>query len=186
MAWHPDRPGPILGATRNTEPPLAFSGFGFYDSPTLTVPYYASQQRDGRSSTAQLCCLKHLVSDGSELPDLTLHRGSVAVPEYNNLDLIHVVYPTSFPAGTGGFDIPDWACHASKLVASQASFGLSLIARNRRTSARGYRVGKGLSWTYRNTSTPLLHASLDPKPQRCSCVTKSGATANSSIFPMCT
>jgi len=31
--------------------------------------------------------LKNLVSDGSELPDLVLHCGSAAVPEYNNPDL---------------------------------------------------------------------------------------------------
>jgi len=40
----------------------------------------------GRLFTA--VALRNLVPDGSELPDLILHRGSTAVPEYNNSDLI--------------------------------------------------------------------------------------------------
>jgi len=43
--------------------------------------------------------LKNPVSDGSELPNLVLHCGSVAVPEYNNPNLIPGMYPTLFPAG---------------------------------------------------------------------------------------
>ena len=71
--------------------------------------------------------LKNLVSDGSELPDLVLHRGSVAVPEYNNPDLIPGMYPTLFPAGTGGFEIPDRVCALS--FANQAKYCLDLVDR---------------------------------------------------------
>ena len=62
----------------------------------------------GRLFTA--AALRNLIPDGSELPDLVLHRGSMAVSEYNNPDLIPGMYPTLFPAGTGGFEIPDRAC----------------------------------------------------------------------------
>ena len=51
--------------------------------------------------------LKNLVSDGSESADLALHRGSAAVPEYNNPDLIPGMYPTLYPPETGGFDVQD-------------------------------------------------------------------------------
>lgn len=57
--------------------------------------------------------LKNLVSDGSDLPDLVLHHGSTAVPKYNNPDLIPGMYPTLFPVGVGGFDIPDRTCPIS-------------------------------------------------------------------------
>ena len=46
--------------------------------------------------------LKNLVPDGSELPDPILHPRSTAVMEYNNPDLLPGMYPTLFPAGTGG------------------------------------------------------------------------------------
>jgi len=72
--------------------------------------------------------LKNLASDGSELPDLVLHRGSAAVPEYNNPDLIPGMYPTLFPVGTGGFDIPDRVC--AILFAKQASYCLDLADRS--------------------------------------------------------
>jgi len=68
--------------------------------------------------------LKNLISDGSELPDLVLHRGSIAVSEYNNPDLIPGMYPTLFPAGTGGFDIPNRICALS--FANQAKYCLDL------------------------------------------------------------
>jgi hypothetical protein len=72
--------------------------------------------------------LKNLISDDSELPDLVLHRGSAAVPEYNNPDLIPGIYPTLFPAGTGGFDIPDRVCALS--FANQAKYCLDLADRS--------------------------------------------------------
>jgi len=71
--------------------------------------------------------LKNLVLDGSELPDLALHRGSIAVSEYNNPDLILGMYLTLFPAGTGGFDIPDRPCALS--FANQAKYCLNLADR---------------------------------------------------------
>jgi hypothetical protein len=57
--------------------------------------------------------LKNFASDGSEVPDLVLHRGSAAVPEYNNLDHIPGMYPTLFPLGAGGFDFPNRECPIS-------------------------------------------------------------------------
>ena len=72
--------------------------------------------------------LKNLASDGSELPDLVLHRGSSAVPEYNNPDLIPGMYPTLFPMGVGGFDIPDQVCAIS--FANQAKYYLDLADRS--------------------------------------------------------
>jgi len=72
--------------------------------------------------------LKNLTSDGSELPDLVLHRGSAAVPEYNNPDLIPGMYPTLFPVGIGGFDIPDRVCPIS--FAKQANYCLDLADRS--------------------------------------------------------
>lgn len=79
----------------------------------------------GRLFTCTSAALKNLISDGSELPDLVQHRGSVAVPEYNNPDLIPArMYPTLFPAGVGGFDIPDRICPIS--FANQAKCCLDL------------------------------------------------------------
>ena len=72
--------------------------------------------------------IKNLVSDGSELPDLVLHRGSAAVPEYNNPDLLPGMYPTLFPAGVGGFDISDRICALS--FANQAKYCLDLADRS--------------------------------------------------------
>jgi len=72
--------------------------------------------------------LKNLTSDGSKLPDLVLHRGSAAVPEYNNPDLIPGMHPTLFPMGVGGFDIPDRVCPIS--IAKQASYCLDLADRS--------------------------------------------------------
>ncbi|KAF9782691.1 hypothetical protein BJ322DRAFT_1009433, partial [Thelephora terrestris] len=72
--------------------------------------------------------VRNLVPDGSELPDLVLHRGSTAVPEYNNPDLMPGMYPTLFPAGTGGFDIPDRTCAIS--FQKQAEYCLDLADRS--------------------------------------------------------
>ena len=59
-----------------------------------------------------------------------LHHGSAAVPEYNNPDLIPGMYPTLFPVGTGGFDIPDRVCPVS--FANQAKYCLDLADRSLR------------------------------------------------------
>ena len=53
-------------------------------------------QTPGRLFTSAV--LRNLVSDSFELLDLVLHRGSVAVAEYNNPNLISGMYPTLFPA----------------------------------------------------------------------------------------
>ena len=65
----------------------------------------------GRLFTA--AALRNLIPDGSELPDLILHRGSAAVPEYNNSDLIPGMYPTLFPVGVGGFETTGRPCAIS-------------------------------------------------------------------------
>ena len=83
-------------------------------------------QIPGRLFTS--AALKNLASDGSEMPDLVLHRGSAAVPEYNNPDLIPGMYPTLFPMGIGGFDIPDRVCSIS--FAKQADYYLDLADRS--------------------------------------------------------
>jgi hypothetical protein len=80
----------------------------------------------GRLFTA--AALRNLVPDGSELPDLVLHRGSMAVSEYSNPDLIPGMYPTLFPVGTGGFEVPDRACTIS--FNKQAGYYLDLADRS--------------------------------------------------------
>ena len=85
-----------------------------------------SDQMPGRLFTS--AALKNLVSDGSGLPNLVLHRGSVAVPEYNNPDLIPGMYLTLFPVGVGGFDVPDRVC--ALLFANQAKYYLDLADRS--------------------------------------------------------
>ena len=80
----------------------------------------------GRLFTA--ATLKNLVSDDSELPDLVLHRGSAAVPECHNPDLVPGMYSTLFPTGAGGFDIPDRTCPLS--FANQAKYYLDLADRS--------------------------------------------------------
>ncbi|KAJ8580977.1 hypothetical protein M405DRAFT_752507, partial [Rhizopogon salebrosus TDB-379] len=42
--------------------------------------------------------------DEHELPDLVLHHGEDAIPEYKNPTLILGMYPTLFPFGIGGFE----------------------------------------------------------------------------------
>jgi len=71
----------------------------------------------GRTFTAS--ALKNLVSASSQLPDLILHRSSVAVPEYNNPDLMPGMFPTLFPLGLGGFDNP--ARHTKLSFEAQAN-----------------------------------------------------------------
>ena len=64
-------------------------------------------------------------SDSSELPDLVLHRGSV--PKYNP-NFIPGLYPTLFPAGTGGFEVPDRVRVLS--FANQTKYYLNLVDRS--------------------------------------------------------
>lgn len=72
--------------------------------------------------------LTSAASDGPELPELVLHRGSAAVPEYNDPDLIPGMYPALFPVGTGSFDIPNRVCALS--FAKQAGHYLDLADRS--------------------------------------------------------
>ena len=50
--------------------------------------------------------LRNLVSDmgNSTLPDLILHRGSTAIKEYKNPELMPGMFPTLWPFGIGGFE----------------------------------------------------------------------------------
>ena len=50
------------------------------------------------------------------------------MPEYNNPDIIPGMYPTLFPAGTGGFEIPDRAGAIS--FQQQAKHCLDLVDRS--------------------------------------------------------
>ena len=52
--------------------------------------------------------LRNLVSDmgSSTLPDLILHRGSTAIKEYKNPELMPGMFPTLWPFGIGGFEQP--------------------------------------------------------------------------------
>jgi hypothetical protein len=43
----------------------------------------------------------------STLPDLILHRGSTAIKEYKNPELMPGMFPTLWPFGIGGFEDPD-------------------------------------------------------------------------------
>ena len=69
-------------------------------------------------------------SDSSELPDLVLHRGSVVVPKYSNPDFIPGMYPTLFPAGTGGFEVPDRVRALSFANHDQTKYYLNLVDRS--------------------------------------------------------
>jgi hypothetical protein len=52
--------------------------------------------------------LRNLVGDmgNSTLPDLILHRGSTAIKEYKNPELMPGMFPTLWPFGIGGFEHP--------------------------------------------------------------------------------
>lgn len=103
--------------------------------------------------------LKNLVSDGSELPDLVLHRGSAAVSKYNNPDLIPGMYPTLFPVGAGGFDIPDRVCALS--FANQAKYCLDLADRSFRYHHSFLFVVLNIVSTFRMLLSHLLHADMN-------------------------
>ena len=98
-----EHPAELLGSSSDTsesELSVMIEKMGITDPECDRMP--------GRLFTA--AALRNLVSDGSELPDLVLHRGSTAVSEYSNPNLVPGMYPTLFPAGTGGFEIPDRVC----------------------------------------------------------------------------
>jgi hypothetical protein len=96
------------GASESEPPTVMIEKMGVSDPECDRMP--------GRVLTT--AALRNLVPDGSDLPDLVLYRGSTAVPEYNNPDLIPGMYPTLFPAGIGGFgsDLHDLVPTASKVL----------------------------------------------------------------------
>jgi hypothetical protein len=106
------------GAPESESPTVMIEKMGVSDPECDRMP--------GRVLTA--AALRNLVPDGSDLPDLVLHRGSTAVPEYNNPDLIPGMYPTLFPAGIGGFEVPDRICTIS--FQQQAKYYLDLADRS--------------------------------------------------------
>ena len=55
---------------------------------------------------ASICNLVSSMAD-SILPDLILHRGSIAIREYKNPALMPGMFPTLWPFGIGGFDDSD-------------------------------------------------------------------------------
>ncbi|KAG1801878.1 hypothetical protein EV424DRAFT_1331589, partial [Suillus variegatus] len=58
----------------------------------------------GRAFTAS--ALRNLIpqSPNCSQPDIVLHHGANAIPEYNNTQLFLGMYPTLFPYGIGGFE----------------------------------------------------------------------------------
>ena len=101
-------------APRSEPPTVMIEKMGVSDPECDCMP--------GRLFTA--AALRNLVPNGSDLPDLALYRGLTAVPEYNNPDLIPGMYPTLFPAGISGFEIPDRICPIS--FQQQAKYYLDL------------------------------------------------------------
>lgn len=62
------------------------------------------------------------------MPDLVLHRGSAAVPKYNNPDLVPGMCPTLFTTGASGFGTPD--CARPLSFANQVKYYLNLAGRS--------------------------------------------------------
>ncbi|KAF8426440.1 hypothetical protein L210DRAFT_3420655, partial [Boletus edulis BED1] len=61
-----------------------------------------SVKLSGRTFTA--AALRNLIPKQASQIDLVVHRGSHAINEYNNPDLIPGMFPTLFPHGIGGFE----------------------------------------------------------------------------------
>ncbi|KAK0467381.1 hypothetical protein IW261DRAFT_1553893 [Armillaria novae-zelandiae] len=66
----------------------------------------------------------NLIHPPDEKPDLTIFRGSSAVGEYNNPDLIKGMFLTLFPFGRGGFE--ESHCPVSLSFEAQANYYLDL------------------------------------------------------------
>ena len=118
LSEHPAELLQSLGTPESETPSVMIEKMGVSDPECDRIP--------GRLFTA--AALRNLVPGGSDLPDLVLHRSSAAVSEYNNPDLIPGMYPTLFPAGTGGFEIPDRVCAIS--FQQQAKYCLDLADRS--------------------------------------------------------
>ncbi|KAG2096710.1 uncharacterized protein F5147DRAFT_583951, partial [Suillus discolor] len=61
-------------------------------------------------------------------PDLVVHRGADAVPEYHNYCLFPGMYPTLYPYGVGGFEDP--TCPTALSFEHQAKYYLSISDRS--------------------------------------------------------
>ena len=118
MSEHPAELLRSPGTPESEPPSVMIEKMGVSDPECDRMP--------GRLFTS--AALRNLVPSGSDLPDLVLHRGSIAVPEYNNPDLIPGMYPTLFPTGIGGFEVPDRICSIS--FQQQAKYYLDLADRS--------------------------------------------------------
>ena len=81
----------------------------------------------GRSFIAS--AIRNLYTSSSQnKPDLVIHRGSQAINEYNNPDLIPGCFPMLFPFGIGGFEMKDRPVSLS--FQQQAAYYLNLHDRS--------------------------------------------------------
>jgi len=117
-----EHPAELLGSSSNTLGSELFSVM--IEKMGVTDP--ECNQMPGRLFIA--AALRNLVPENSELPNLVLYHGSMAVPEYNNPNLIPGMYLTLFPMGTGGFEVPDRACVI--LFQKQVEYYLNLTDRS--------------------------------------------------------
>ncbi|KAG1841612.1 hypothetical protein C8R48DRAFT_620117, partial [Suillus tomentosus] len=85
-----------------------------------------SDKISGRTFTA--AALRNLFSCSTSQPDLIVHRGSQAITEYHNPDLLVGMYPTLFPCGIGGFEDPQRPTALS--FEAQAHYYLTLVDRS--------------------------------------------------------
>lgn len=76
----------------------------------------------GRACTA--AALRNLHSRTGQQPDLFVHRGMDAIPEYKNPDLLPGMFPMLFPCGIGGFE--DKLREAALSFEQQAQYYLNL------------------------------------------------------------
>lgn len=82
---------------------------------------------NGRSFVAS--AMRNVYKSSSQnKPDLVIYRGSQAINEYHNPDLIPGCFPTLFPLGIGGFEMKD--CPVSLSFQQQAAYYLSLHDRS--------------------------------------------------------
>jgi hypothetical protein len=90
-----------------------------------------SDRLSGRTFVSR--ALRNLVSDmgNSTLPDLILHRGSTAIKEYKNPELMPGMFPMLWPFGIGGFENPVRSVSLSFPV--QANYYFDLPDRSFRT-----------------------------------------------------
>lgn len=80
----------------------------------------------GRTFTA--AALRNLHGRSDVQPDLVIHRGTQAINEYNNPDLLPGMFPTLFPFGIGGFE--DKSRPTALSFQQQAQYYLNLADRS--------------------------------------------------------